>query len=91
MLNKYYKKLKSFIDSDPKDAHSCLYAVKPGFISKNEKVAELTIELFLKVGNIHEWFISEAGKGSTTLFLGIKRHPHLLDLYFDLLMEIIQN
>ena len=24
MLNKYSKKLKSFIDSDPKDAHSCL-------------------------------------------------------------------
>lgn len=39
LLNKYYKKLKSFIDSDPKDAHSCFYAIKPGFISKDENVA----------------------------------------------------
>lgn len=51
----------------------------------------MTIELFLKLGNIYEWFISDAGKGGTTLFLGIKRHPHLLDLYFDLLMTIILN
>lgn len=53
LLNKHHKKLKSFVESDPKDAHSCLYAVKPGFISKDEKVAELTIELFLKMGNIY--------------------------------------
>ena len=51
----------------------------------------MTIELFLKMGNIYEWFVSEAGKGSPTLFLGIKRHPHFLDLYFDLLMSIILN
>ncbi len=43
------------------------------------------------MGNVYEWFVSEAGKGSTTLFLGIKRHPHFLDLYFDLLMSIILN
>lgn len=51
----------------------------------------MTIELFLKIGNTYDWFVSEAGKGSTTLFLGIKRHPQLLDLYFDLLMTIILN
>lgn len=79
------------MESDPKDAQSCLYAIKPGFISKDEKIAELTIELFLKMGNVYEWFVSEAGKGSTTLFLGIKRHPHFMDLYFDLLMSIILN
>jgi hypothetical protein len=45
----------------------------------------------LKVGNVYEWFVSETGKGSVTLFLGIKRHPQLLDLYFDLLMETIKN
>ena len=43
------------------------------------------------MGKIYDWFISDAGKGSTTLFLGIKRHPHLLDLYFDLLMNVIIN
>ena len=54
-------------------------------------MAELTIELFSKIGNFYHWFVSEAGKGSTTLFLGIKRHPHLLDSFFDLLMKIVLN
>lgn len=51
----------------------------------------MTIEIFLKLGNIYGWFVSDIGKGATTLFLGIKRHPKLLDLYFDLLMTIILN
>jgi hypothetical protein len=51
----------------------------------------MTIELFLKLGKIYDWFVSDAGKGSTTLFLGIKRHPHFLDIFFDLLMTVILN
>jgi hypothetical protein len=41
--------------------------------------------------NIYEWFVSDSGKCSTTLFLGIKRHPHLITLYWDLLLHIIEN
>jgi hypothetical protein len=43
LLNKHFKKLKSFIEQDKKDADSCLYAIKPGFISKSQQVTELTI------------------------------------------------
>jgi len=53
LLNKYSSKLKDFYQTDKNDAESCLYALKPGFISKNERVAELTIELFGKLGNIY--------------------------------------
>ena len=39
LLNKYSDKLKKFYEQDNKDAEACFYALKPGFISKNEKVA----------------------------------------------------
>jgi hypothetical protein len=38
LIKKYIKKLKYFCEADKKDYDSCLYALKPGFISKNEKV-----------------------------------------------------
>ena len=43
LLRKYSSKLKTFIDEDQKDAESSLYAIKPGFISKNEEVVKLTL------------------------------------------------
>lgn len=43
LLNKHAKKLKEFHENDPRDAEACLFAIKPGFISKNEQVAELTL------------------------------------------------
>ena len=55
-----------------------LYAIKPGFISKSDRVAELTIQIFSKLSNIYDWFVSEEGKGAVTLMLGMKRHPHLI-------------
>lgn len=74
-----------------RDAESCLYAIKPGFISKNERVAQLAIEVFKEIRNCYTWFISDAGRGSTTLVLGIKRHPQLAQSYWDLLLKIIAN
>lgn len=91
LLQKHLKKLKYFCESDPRDAESCLYAIKPGMISKNQKVAELSIDIFNSMKNVYDWFISETGRGSTTLFLGIKRHPSLTSLYWDLLLKIIQD
>lgn len=70
-------KLKDFHTHDTRDAESCLYAIKPGFISKNEKVAELTIELFSKFDRTYHWFVSEDSKCTGTFLLGIKRHPPL--------------
>ena len=46
LLQKHIKKLKEFCETDIRDAESCLYAIKPGFISKSEKAAQLTIEIF---------------------------------------------
>ena len=91
LLNKHNKKLRYFCTSDPNDAHSCLYAIKPGFISKEVKVSELTLKLFSQLGNIYDWFVSDSGKGATTLLLGIKRHPHLAESYWNLLLNIIQS
>ena len=59
LLNKHAQKLKNFHDQAPRDAEACLYALKPGFISKSQKVAELTLQLFGKLGSVYEWFISE--------------------------------
>lgn len=39
LLNKHSNKLKLFYEQDNRDAEACLYALKPGFISKNQKVA----------------------------------------------------
>ena len=89
MKNK--EKFKSFIENDPRDAESLLYAVKPGLISKSVKVAELSLQLFKGLPRIYEWFISDTGRGSSTLGLGVKRHPYLADSFCDLLLEIIRN
>lgn len=89
LLNKNHEKLRSFIEEDQKDAESCLYAIKPGFISKDPNVSLLTIELFSKVGDIYHWLISDVTRGSTTLLLGVKRHPQYADKIFNLMSEII--
>ena len=52
LLNKHALKLKEFHEQDARDAEACLYAIKPGFISKNQQVAELSLELFSKLGNL---------------------------------------
>ena len=39
LLNKHSRKFKSFCEDNPDDAHSCLYAIKPGFISKMAKIS----------------------------------------------------
>lgn len=66
-----------YLEGDTKDAESLLYAVKPGLISKSVKVAELSLDLFRGLPLIYSWFISENGRGSSTLALGVKRHPYL--------------
>lgn len=91
LLNKHANKLKSFYEQDSRDAEACLYALKPGFISKNEKVAELAIELFGKLGKIYEWFAGEDSKCATTLLLGLKRHSELREKYWMLLLDIIDG
>jgi hypothetical protein len=62
--------------------------VKPGLISKSEKVVGLAIDLFGKLGNIYSWFTGE-GMCSTTFFLGVKRHPSLKQRFWKLLLQII--
>lgn len=89
LLMKHEGKLKEFLERDPRDSQSLLYAIKPGMISKNQKVAELTTDIFLKLSKIYEWFISDSGRGATTLFLGIKRHPRITNRYWQLLMKVI--
>lgn len=42
----------------------------------------MTIEVFKKVGKLYEWFINEEVHGSKTIFLGIKRHPSLVEEYW---------
>jgi hypothetical protein len=91
LLQKHLKKLKEFCENDIRDAESCLYAIKPGFISKNERVAQLAIEVFKEIKNTYAWFVSDTGRGSTTLILGIKRHPQIAQSYWDLLLKIISN
>lgn len=39
LLLKNKNKFKQYLEGDPKDAESLLYAVKPGLISKSVKVA----------------------------------------------------
>lgn len=82
LLNKHSQKLKSFHEQDNRDAEACLYAIKPGFISRDQRVAELALELFGKLNNIYEWFVSEESKCAGTFLLGIKRHPALRDEYW---------
>ena len=91
LLLKNKEKFKEYIENDHRDAESLLYAVKPGLISKSVKVAELSLELFQGLPKVYEWFISDTGRGSSTLGLGVKRHPYMADRYCDLLMEIIRN
>lgn len=91
LLNKHVKKLKNFIEQDRKDAESCLFAIKPGFISKNQQVTEITLQIFNKIGNIYDWLVSDATRGSTTILLGVKRHPVLVDQFWELLYSLIQE
>jgi hypothetical protein len=41
--------------------------------------------------DIYGWFVSDNGRGSNTLALGIKRHPQLAPQFWDLLLKIIQT
>jgi hypothetical protein len=91
LLNKHKGRFREFIENDPKDAESLLYAVKPGLISKSVKVAELSLDLFQGLPRVYDWFVGDTGRGSATLALGIKRHPYLTDRYCDLLLEIVRN
>lgn len=91
LLNKHARKLRAFHEEDPRDAEACLYALKPGFISKHQQVAELTLELFAQLGDIYKWFVGEEGKCAGTLLLGVKRHPPLRELYWNLLLQIIEG
>lgn len=43
LLNKHVDKIKEFVEVDKKDAESCLFAIKAGFMSKNQKVTQLTV------------------------------------------------
>jgi|JI9StandDraft_2_1071091.scaffolds.fasta_scaffold158127_1 hypothetical protein len=81
LLIKHKSKLKEYLEKDPRDAESLLYAVKPGLISKSFKVAELAIELFKGLSKTYDWFISETGRGAATVCLGVKRHPQLANKY----------
>lgn len=58
LLLKNKNKFKQYLEGDPKDAESLLYAVKPGLISKSVKVAQLSLELFKKLPLMYNWFIS---------------------------------
>ena len=89
LLNKHAAKLKSFHNQDSRDAEACLYAIKTGFISKNQKVAELTLEVFGKLNQVYDWFVGEDSKCAGTFLLGTKRHPILRELYWHLLLDII--
>ena len=91
LLNKHSEKLRFFCESDPRDGYSCLYAIKPGFMSKDRKVSELTINLFGSLGRVYDWFISEEGMGFPTFTLGMRRHPELIDEFLELLLDIIKN
>jgi hypothetical protein len=63
------------MDEDKKGAESCLFAIKPGFASNNQQVAQTTINIFNKLDHLYHWFISDVNKGATTFMLGIKKHP----------------
>jgi hypothetical protein len=43
LLNKHAHKLRHFQELDSRDAESCLFAIKTGFVSKSERVAGLAI------------------------------------------------
>ena len=47
--------------------------------------------MFSKLGDIYHWLISDTTRGSTTLLLGIKRHPEYADKIFDILIDIIDE
>lgn len=49
LLLKHAEKLKSLLKLSPNDANACLYAIKPGFLSKSQAVSELTLEVFSKL------------------------------------------
>ena len=91
LLNKHAAKFKNFVESNPQDAESTLYAVKPGFISKSPEVAQLTITLFKNLKkNVYEWFVGES-RGASTMLLGIKRHPHFRYEIWDLMSDIAKD
>ena len=91
LLMRYRENLINFMTKDQKDAESCLYAVKPGLICKEEAVAKLAINLFSQLPHLYEWFTNDKGRGANTLLLGIKRHPKLSNQYCQLMLKIIQN
>ena len=63
LLLKHAGKFKEFTAGDPRDAESLLYAIKPGLISKDQRVAELAIQVFGTVSNVYFWLVSETSRG----------------------------
>jgi hypothetical protein len=75
LIVKNINKLKMLMERDKKDIEFCLLTIKPGFVSHNQQVVQITINIFTKIDNLYNWFINDVGKGSTTFMLGIKKHP----------------
>jgi hypothetical protein len=75
LLLKNIKKLISLMEKDKKDTELCLYTIKPGFVSLNQQIVQSTINIFSKIDDLYNWFISDTGKGAVTLLQGIRKHP----------------
>ena len=85
----YMPKMLSLFEHDPKSESFTLYALKPGLVSKNKEVVQLTIDI-LKQLDAYEWFVGES-KCLLTFILGLKRHPDLAEDFADLLISLTRN
>jgi hypothetical protein len=79
LIFKNISKLKVLMEGDQKDRESCLHALKLGFISHNQPVVQITIQVFTQFDHLYSWFISDVSKGATTFMFGLKKHPQLLN------------
>ena len=78
LINENVDTLLRLYEEDHDDTFACLYAIKPGFISKDEQVSELTLTLFDQFSDIYNWFVGKEAKCSNTFLLGIKRHENIV-------------
>lgn len=91
LLNKHHKKLVSLLSASEKDAAACLYAIKPGFMSKSDRVAELTLELFGTLENSYSWFVSIDSKCINSFLLGYTRHINLRSVFWNSLINLVSK
>jgi hypothetical protein len=91
LLIKHKAKLQALMREDKKDSESCLYALKWGLASQSQEVAGLAIKLIAAMENIYDWLVSDTGKGAATLLLGLKRHPGLVQQFWELLTLLLHN